>query len=250
LAYLVNMPRLSVVLAGRDLVEIEEDNAPRLLNVKRGEALFVPANCWDRPTWSSRVTVVTFLFGKRQTGVSLVRCDGRPDADAMHAMKAHFPRSVDGPLPGILDALTQLDGKFPPRLASLLVESILNCCIALLRDADAAARPHGKGDKVFHNICLYMQLNFHFPLTRDSVAEHFRLSPNHVSRLFRRHGLTRFVDYLTWVRLDRAKYLLRHHNLTVDEVARACGFADTGYFCRTFKRKLKLTPTAYRLARS
>jgi AraC-like DNA-binding protein len=168
----------------------------------------------------------------------------------MQALKAHFPRPLDGPLPGVLDAMIQLyGGDSPPRLASLLVESTLNCCLGLLRaDAAAAAAPHGKGDKVFHNICLYLQLNFHFPLTRDGVADHFRLSPNHVSRLFRRHGLTRFVDYLTYVRLDRAKYLLRHHNLTVDEVARSCGFADTGYFCRIFKRKLKVTPTAYRLA--
>jgi AraC-like DNA-binding protein len=60
----------------------------------------------------------------------------------------------------------------------------------------------------------------------------------------------RFTDYLTWVRLDRAKYMLRHHDRTLGEVAQSCGFSDIGYFCRVFKRKTKLTPTAYRLQKS
>jgi AraC-like DNA-binding protein len=44
--------------------------------------------------------------------------------------------------------------------------------------------------------------------------------------------------------------MLRHHDRTLSEVAGSCGFSDAGYFCRVFKQKMKLTPTAYRLQKS
>jgi AraC-like DNA-binding protein len=246
LAYLVSFPRLSIVLSGQDRMEIEEDGQTRQITMKRGEAVFVPANCWNKPAWASRVKVLTFLFGKRQTGVSLVRQDKRSNAPS-EATKAHFHRPLDGPAPGILDALTALTTATQPAAPTdrLLVEALLYACLKLLKEP--SGHTGGKADRTFQNICLYLQENFQFPLTRDSVADHFRLSPNHVSRLFRSEGLMRFTDYLTWVRLDRAKYLLRNHDSTLGEVAASCGFSDIGYFCRVFKQRTKLTPTAYRL---
>src|SRR4051812_4193781 len=77
LAYLVNSPRLSIILAGEDLMDIEQQGKAAVIAVKGGDAVFVPANCWNRPAWSRRVKVLTFLFGKRQTGASLVSQPGR-----------------------------------------------------------------------------------------------------------------------------------------------------------------------------
>ena len=244
LAFMVNFPRLSVVLSGGDEMEVEQGGESRLLRLRRGDAVYVPATCWNRPAWSSRVEVLTLLFGKRQTGISLVGHGGRAGGPA-GAVKANFHRPLAGPASGILDALSDLP---PPAwdkpTAGLLVDAMLFCCLDLLSDPEPS--PGGKANRTFQNVCLYVQENLQFPLSRDSVARHFRLSPNHVSRLFRSEGLMKFTDYLTWVRLDRAKYLLLRHDLTVDEVAAGCGFNGTGYFCRIFKRKTKLTPTAYR----
>ena len=52
LAYMVNFPRLSLTLAGEDRVELEQDGRIRTFSLRPGHALFVPANCWNRPTWS------------------------------------------------------------------------------------------------------------------------------------------------------------------------------------------------------
>jgi AraC-like DNA-binding protein len=246
LAYLVNFPRLSVILSGDDQMEIERDGKHCQIEVSRGHAIFVPANCWNKPAWSRRVKVLTLLFGKRQTGISLVSQDRK--GEPATAIKAHFHRHMEGPVTGILDALLNLPAKETSPVDRLLTEALLHSCLKLLREP--TAHPGGKADKTFQNIAMYLQENFQFPLTRDSVADHFRLSPNHVSRLFRSEGLMRFTDYLTWVRLDRAKYLLRHHDRTLGEIAASCGFSDAGYFCRVFKQKIKITPTAYRLQKS
>jgi len=244
LAYIVNFPRLSLTLAGGDVMEVEDAGQPGRVTLRCGAAIFVPANCWNRPLWSARAKVLTLLFGRRQTGVSLVHY--LPGGSAPAVLKTHFNRPLEGPVPGILEALIDLAGQ--QRRApvdNLLVTALLHCCLKLLEDPPAARG--GKAEKTFQKICLYVQENFQFPLTRDSVAAHFRLSPNHISRLFRTEGLMKFNDYLTWVRLDRAKFLLRHHHLALKEVAANCGYHDTAYFCRTFKRKTKRTPTEYRV---
>ena len=252
LAYMVNFPRLSLTISGEDRVEFEQNGRLQTIALKPGDALFVPANCWNRPTWSRPVKVMTFLFGKRQTGISLVTHRRKSDAP-IGAIKTHVHLPNDSAPARILQALIALATQDAPRSPTdnLLIEALLHACILLLLDERAASEPARKADRTYQNICLYLQEHFQFPLTRESVAKHFRLSPNHVSRLFRREGLMKFTDYLTWVRIDRAKFLLRQHEgLTIDEVAQSCGLNDTGYFCRIFKRRVKLTPTAYRLGRT
>src|SRR5580658_6674504 len=50
-AYLVNFPRLSVVLQGRDDMQIEVGGSIETVRLGRGDAVFVPANCWNLPAW-------------------------------------------------------------------------------------------------------------------------------------------------------------------------------------------------------
>jgi AraC-like DNA-binding protein len=248
LAYLVNFPRLSLPLSGEDRTELEQDGQICTISLRPGDTLLVPLNAWNRPTWAAPVQLLTFLFGKRQTGISLVSHRRRSDEPAS-AIKTHLYLPSESAASRILQTLLHVVGRDLCTPAdALLVEAILHTCLSRLEEP--AGRHARKADRTFQNICLYLQEHFQFPLSRESVAEHFRLSPNHVSRLFRREGLMKFTDYLTWVRIDRAKFLLGHHPaLTVDEAALSCGFNDTGYFCRVFKRRTKLTPSEYRFAR-
>ena len=55
------------------------------------------------------------------------------------------------------------------------------------------------------------------------------------------------MRYIRILRLERSKPLLRNGD-GVAEVAAACGFADSGYFTRCFKRHYGLTPSDYRNA--
>jgi YesN/AraC family two-component response regulator len=56
----------------------------------------------------------------------------------------------------------------------------------------------------------------------------------------------RFNDYVNLVRVNRAKFMLRTYRMTLKEIAAKCGFSDTAYFCRVFKKVGKVTPTTYR----
>jgi transcriptional regulator GlxA family with amidase domain len=51
------------------------------------------------------------------------------------------------------------------------------------------------------------------------------------------------------LRLDRAGSLLRQTNLSLAQIARQSGFRDAPSFCRLFRKRLRKTPTQYRLAK-
>jgi AraC-like DNA-binding protein/ligand-binding sensor protein len=81
------------------------------------------------------------------------------------------------------------------------------------------------------------------------VARRVNLSPYYFCKLFHRTMGMTFTQYLTRVRLERAKDLLLNPSLSVSEVASAVGFGSIPHFNRSFKRYTGMTPTAYRAMR-
>ena len=242
LAYLVHFPRLTVTLRGRDSMWIEQNDKARLIHPGAGEGVVVPANCWNRPTWTGSAVNLNLLFGRKQVGLSLVAHDGRRRNPAA-VCKAVLPVAWDDAPRHLMQALLGLHTD-PANAAVPLVESLLRACLGALTAPVVA--PKRRAATLYDSICMFVQENFQAPLTRESIAAHFRVSPNHVSRLFRREGMIAFNEYVTYVRINRAKYLLKHYRQSVDEVAAACGFSEASYFCRVFRRVSKLTPTEYR----
>jgi len=245
LAYVTHFPRLYIPLAGSHVLEVAQKGAPTTIRTLRGQAVFVPENAWDKPEWSGPIEVLTFLFGAKHIGISLAQHKGRLETP-VNAIKTHIHGAYDSLTHSILAALTAFaaDRSQGP-LDRLLVESLLHSCLRLFR-GPSSHRPR-KAIRTYESICLYMQENFQLALTRESVAEHFGLAPNHVSRLFRREGQVRFNDYLNSIRMNRAKFMLRNYGLTLKEVAANCGYNDVAYFCRMFKKMNHETPTQYRV---
>ncbi len=242
LAYLVHFPRLTITLKGRDAMWIEREGKAGLIKAGYGEAVVVPANCWNRPTWTSRAVTLNLLFGRKQVGLSLVSYDGRQSAPTA-ICKATLPAAWDDAPRHLIQALLGLRAD-PAGAARPLVEALLRACLGALTTPTTA--PKRRADSLYDSVCMYVQEHFQFPLTRESVAAHFRVSPNHVSRLFKHQGMIAFNEYVTYMRINRAKYLLKNYRQSIGEVSAACGFTETSYFCRVFRRVTKLTPSVYR----
>ncbi|CAM3983703.1 helix-turn-helix domain-containing protein [Mesobacillus zeae] len=83
-------------------------------------------------------------------------------------------------------------------------------------------------------------------LTATEVAAHINFSPTYFSRLFKKETGRSFVEYVTFVRLQRAIYRLRHTDLTIEQIADETGFNTPNYFSNIFKRYAGLAPTEYR----
>ncbi|MDR0424577.1 MAG: response regulator [Clostridiales Family XIII bacterium] len=93
----------------------------------------------------------------------------------------------------------------------------------------------------------YIRQNFSNPkLSLRMVTNHIAVSTSYFSAQFKtRTGLT-FVEYLTNVRMDKAKQLLSLTDWPTYEVAEAVGFANPHYFSVAFKRLTGMTPREYR----
>ena len=83
-------------------------------------------------------------------------------------------------------------------------------------------------------------------LSLSSVAEAINLSPTYFSSIFKKDVGTNFVDYLTKIRLDKAKELLCCTSMQVSEIAYTVGFKDYRYFSQIFKKNTGQTPRGFR----
>jgi len=95
--------------------------------------------------------------------------------------------------------------------------------------------------------CDFIADNYQDPsLTLEDLCKQLYLSPGHFSRLFKKTTGENFVDYLTKVRMDRAKYLLANTNTKIYEISRSIGYEDPNYFSYNFKKNVHMTPSQWR----
>lgn len=98
-------------------------------------------------------------------------------------------------------------------------------------------------------IVRYVRDNYTKPIRLSDVAELVYRNESYVSHLFRQKMNIKFVDYVTQVRVEKAKALLVQENLPISTIAEQVGFSDPAYFCRVFKKTTQQSPQAYRHAR-
>ncbi|MNE87349.1 HTH-type transcriptional activator RhaS [compost metagenome] len=107
-------------------------------------------------------------------------------------------------------------------------------------------RTASRSQALFDAVRGHLEEHYREPLTRESVAQAFYISPNYLSHLFQKAGGVGFNEYLNHVRLEQAKHLLKRYDMKVKEVAHACGFVDSNYFCRLFRKSTARSPSEYR----
>ncbi len=93
----------------------------------------------------------------------------------------------------------------------------------------------------------YIQERHSQELTLRQVAASVGASPFYFCKLFKKSTGINFTEYVSRVRVERAKHLLLNPNLHVSEIAFEVGFQSLPHFNRMFKKILGQSPTAYRL---
>ena len=101
-------------------------------------------------------------------------------------------------------------------------------------------------DEQIIKIQEWLQKNYQRAISLKTLAERFDISVRSFNRRFRIAADKTPLQYLQEVRLEQAKALLKHSNLTVAEIAFSVGYQDTSYFAALFKRMNAVTPIEYR----
>jgi two-component system, response regulator YesN len=90
---------------------------------------------------------------------------------------------------------------------------------------------------MIRNICRYIQDNAGTAVVSlDSVSDQFFVNKSYLSHLFKNEMGKNFVDYVTEIKIEKAKTLLKERRLKIYEIAHDLGYEDEEYFSRVFKK--------------
>lgn len=99
---------------------------------------------------------------------------------------------------------------------------------------------------VVKRIKCYIEENLQKPITRSDIAEYVHISPSYVSIVFKKIEGKTVMAYITEVRINKAKKLLREKKYSCQTVSAMVGYNDYSYFANVFKKQTGYSPSEYK----
>lgn len=124
----------------------------------------------------------------------------------------------------------------------VLYASVIDRVMVLLERLKYSTKENG----IVNPVCNYVLENIDEELSLKVVADSLFMNKSYVSEAFKQKTGISFIEYLTIVKMERAKKLIADERLKTYEVAELLGFKDIEYFSRLFKKHWGLSPTEYR----
>ena len=107
-------------------------------------------------------------------------------------------------------------------------------------------RHNQKDSDVIDEITALINRDFAEDISISSIADQVYLTPNYISMIFKKAKGYTIVDYITRLRIEKAKLLLSTTNLKIQEIAEQVGYSNPYYFSNVFKKKTGIQPKNYR----
>ena len=101
---------------------------------------------------------------------------------------------------------------------------------------------HGTIDLILE----YINKNYQTVLNLDDISDAVHISKPHLCKLFKQEMNITVSDYLNTVRINNACELLRNSKHSITDIATACGYNSSTYFCKTFRHIVHMSPNEYR----
>ncbi|MFS0724939.1 response regulator transcription factor [Paenibacillus sp. 1P07SE] len=116
---------------------------------------------------------------------------------------------------------------------------------AITRIFDEIAQHRRKYGEAVRKACGYVEQHFGEEILLQHIAEHVHLSRTYFSELFKKETGVTFNEYVTGVRMEKAKMLLKEQPLKVSEAAERVGYGNTSHFIKLFKKHTGFSPMEY-----
>ncbi len=92
----------------------------------------------------------------------------------------------------------------------------------------------------------YLEQHYQEKISLDLLADRFYVNKFYMTRIFKKQFGDSIVNYLTHIRITRAKQLLRFTDLSVEKIGQECGLQDVNYFARVFRKVEGTSPGEFR----
>lgn len=100
-------------------------------------------------------------------------------------------------------------------------------------------------NELLNEILLYINENIYTPLNVEDLCEHFAISRSSLQSLFRNYVYTAPKEYISNLKLEKSKVLIKESKYTISEISSILGFSSIHYFSRRFKQRFGMNPTDY-----
>jgi len=115
--------------------------------------------------------------------------------------------------------------------------------------APTLPRPDSHSEELARQVIGYLSTQYAEPITIEGMAETLGYNRAYLSRIFKQRAGVSPATFLTKLRVDHGRRLLRERpELTVEQIASSVGFQDPLYFSKQFRRWYSQSPTVYRTA--
>ncbi|MCH5164386.1 MAG: AraC family transcriptional regulator [Clostridiales bacterium] len=102
-------------------------------------------------------------------------------------------------------------------------------------------------NKAFFEAKDYFDKNYLSITNIEDACKMLGINKFYLTHIFKEQLGMPPIKYLLNKRMEKAKHLLIVTNMSISEISLKCGYADTAYFCRVFKKCENITPLQYRL---
>lgn len=157
----------------------------------------------------------------------------------------HFPENADTskPIADLYRRLSETVANPDP-----FSQDTIRCCamqlFLLITKVSAHTKPLASSSPFVEQAIAYIRANYMDRFTLTDTARHCAVSPEHLSRVFKKETGFGFNEYLNLYRLKKAESLLKSgHVQSVSQAALLCGFSDSNYFSGVYKKTYGISPS-------
>ena len=129
------------------------------------------------------------------------------------------------------------------------VESIMNLQYRMVIDYAEKVEKLKYGtspSKLVSDVLNYIRHHLSEPITTEDIAKSLYMSRSYLSVKFKEETGEKLFSFITKIKIDEAKRLLRHSDKSLTSIALYLGFSSQSHFTRVFKAHTTLTPNEYR----
>ena len=114
-------------------------------------------------------------------------------------------------------------------------------------EQNSISRKQLRNEERIHHMLQYIEQHYAAPISLQDLSSSISISVSECIRCFKDTLMMTPINYIRMFRLIKAEEQILHTNKTISEIAYDCGFPETSYFNRCFKKQYKQTPLQYRL---
>ena len=145
--------------------------------------------------------------------------------------------------------LDELSGKWAIKIEqTVALKDLDNLHLQMINSYCLLTKEHSlsKYSPIVKQALMFINLNISSNLTVKKVAQEVSLSPDYLTRLFKKELGVNIITYINRKRIHTSLELLKNTNLSIEEIGDLIGLSNTSYFYTMFKREIGVSPKQYR----